>query len=358
MPRFKSPLAVFFACAVFACASSAPGQYSKSATDNARQGNFVNRAKSSDSDNSKSEPKKSTPPPVAPQRAAPQPVAPRAMNADEQRRRDLERSQDEQRRRDLERLERERDQDYDRNRRMLDARERLERQANASNSFSPQAGAVLPAAPQTFSGTGTVVSAKTGLVQVSADGDTWQIKPASGAKVEVLGTATPDYLGPGTTVKFDAPFVADTAGSNAVSPIRSIEIVTLGPSDAAGAVAVNPAEEIADLPKSAEWLQVTGRIRSIKNGAMIVDTGTSSHHAVLDPKSEIKVRVSDLSWARQGDAVEASGKITGPNAALANKVHISMAKPLSKPQTGGLPAAKSTRVQDAKPAAPTKTAAN
>jgi hypothetical protein len=351
MPRLKNPLAVFVGCSLIACASSALGQYSKNATDNSKQGNFVNRAKTSDSDNSKSDPKKNPPPqPQQPQQS----VAPRAMTADEQRRRDDEL----RRQREFDRMQQERDRDYDRNRRMLDDREQFARRANAANSVSPQAGAVVPATPQAFSGTGTVVSAKTGLVQVSADGDTWQIKPAAGAKVEVLGTATQDYLGPGTTVKFDAPFVPDTAGSKAVAPIRSIEIVTLGSFDTAGTVAVNPTEEIADLPKTAQWLQVTGRIRSIKNGEMIVNTGTGSYQAILDPKSEIKVRVSDLSWARPGDAVEAVGRITGPNAALANKVHISMAKPLSKPQPAVLSAAKSTRVEDAKPAVATKTAAN
>ena len=86
---------------------------------------------------------------------------------------------------------------------------------------------VSPYISRFFSGTGTLVGASSGVLQVSANGSIWRIKPIAGARIEVVGTAGPDFLRPGLFVKFQAPYDSnDNNKGKALVPVTTLEIIT------------------------------------------------------------------------------------------------------------------------------------
>jgi len=204
---------------------------------------------------------------------------------------------------------------------------RNERLANANfNNFN---------ANRFFSGTGTLISANQGLLQISADGAVYQIRPETNAKFEVTGTAGPNFLKPGLVVKFQAAFDPNGAVKNkALNPITSLEIITpqigepLGAVPAGADVAPNAK---APLPATARNLAVIGRILSYAKSELSVSADGRVFKADLDPAPVIKVRVTDARYARPGDQVDLTGYFVRPGIVIAGRVAIKLANPLGDP---------------------------
>ena len=199
---------------------------------------------------------------------------------------------------------------------------------------------VSPYMSRFFSGTGTLVGASAGVLQVNANGSIWRIKPIAGARIEVVGTAGPDFLRPGLFVKFQAPY--DFNGNNngkALVPLTTLEIITKHSGEMPGAipadatkVAAADAKNNPPLPPTARTLVVIGQITRYKNKELTVMAGNRTLQADLDPAPTIKVHVSDPSFAHPGDQVDVDGYyLNKPGYAVANSVLITLAAPLGDP---------------------------
>ena len=84
-----------------------------------------------------------------------------------------------------------------------------------------------------FSGTGTFVGTNQNVMLVSAGDTVYQVRADNGAKIEVTGTAGPDFLKkPGLVVKFQAPFDLNGPTKNkAIGVLTSLEIITPHPGE-------------------------------------------------------------------------------------------------------------------------------
>ncbi len=315
-PRQASAIAL--AVVVFG-SSSALAQYSKvPANDPGKQGNFINRQNDNSSKGS-SGPSSPQPSGGTARISSPQPAMRSSPNNQDPRiqlERDRLQWQQEQDRRMW--LQDQRDRWYDR------------QITNANANYLNQN------ANRSFSGTGTVSAVRAGVLVVDAQGTTWQVKPDVGSKVEVIGTAGPDYLKPGLVVKFQAAFDPKGDRTKAVAPINELEIITphigeMPGAAPAGATAIAAAQNAAAVPGTARWLSVIGRVRSVKSNELIVDAGNGVFKTELDPATAIKVRVSDTSIVRAGDQIEASGYIANPGFAVASTIRVTMAHPLGNP---------------------------
>jgi hypothetical protein len=284
-------------------------QYSKNATDSARQGNFINR----NTDNS---PKGGG---VSSASSASGPAGAPAIGAMPPFREDP-RIQWER-----ERMQWEREQDWRDRQQWQRDQDRLDRlnnrQANANQNTNQ------------FSGTGTISAVQAGVLVVNANGTVWQLKPAAGSKLEVAGIAGPDYLKPGLVVKFQAAFDSRAADkTKAVARITELEIITPHPGEMPGAAPAGAAAvKGAAIPGTARSLTVIGRVKSFKNNELTVDATNGVFKTDLDPATAIKVRVSDFSLVRAGDEIEATGFIANPGFAVANTMRVTMAHPLGNP---------------------------
>ncbi len=187
------------------------------------------------------------------------------------------------------------------------------------------------------SGTGTFVGATQGLLQVSADGVVYQVRPEGGAKIEITGTAGPDFLKPGLVIKFQAALDPNGAVKNkAINPINSLEIITPRIGETLGAVptgadAAANAKANPPVPATARTLAIIGRIVSYAKGELSVSADGRVFKADLDPAPVIKVRVSDFRYARAGDEVDLTGYFVRPGLFVANRVGVKLANPLGDP---------------------------
>ena len=199
---------------------------------------------------------------------------------------------------------------------------------------------VSPYMSRFFSGTGTLVGASSGVLQVNANGSIWRIKPIAGARIEVVGTAGPDFLRPGLFVKFQAPYDSnDNNNGKALVPVTALEIVTLQFGEMSGALPVDATKAAAagaannpPLPPTARTLVVIGQITRYKNKELTVIAGKRTLQAELDPAPTIKVHLSDVGLAHPGDQIDVDGYyLNKPGDAMANQVRITLAAPLGDP---------------------------
>ena len=199
-----------------------------------------------------------------------------------------------------------------------------------------------------FSGTGTFVGTNQNVMLVSAGDTVYQVRADNGAKIEVTGTAGPDFLKkPGLVVKFQAPFDLNGPTKNkAIGVLTSLEIITPHPgegisaipvvADAAGGnvaanVAGNNAKPNAALPATVRSIIVIGKVSSYNKNQLTVSTDGHVFTAELDPAPAIKVRTFDLKLARPGDQVDLTGYFVRPGIVTANRVSVKLASPLGDP---------------------------
>lgn len=158
----------------------------------------------------------------------------------------------------------------------------------------------------------------------------WLVKlPRELAGIRVTGKARPSYLQPGMMVRFSGQF--DSKGKPQ-APISKLEVFTLklvdgdmpaplqfgvfpeavfrgelAPKDAA--VGPAAAGQPAATPASSEVasLIVSGQLRGLRKGELLVAAGTTLVRAPLAENAEISVDVPDYRWVRPGDEIEVAG---------------------------------------------------
>ncbi len=180
------------------------------------------------------------------------------------------------------------------------------------------------------------------------DGQPWKVafEPKKQLKIEVTGSATPEFLAPGMFVKFKGDF--DKKGK-ATAEVKDLEIFTLNEKEPLGATKSGGAFETAapqkgppsNLPTTYE---IAGRITGMKKGTMIVSCPNLTVHADVAPDATIKVNVADLSLASAGDKIEVKGWYMKGKEGLgyADEVTVQLTNPLSGPKKKGTHLAKVT----------------
>ena len=189
------------------------------------------------------------------------------------------------------------------------------------------------------------------------DGQPWKVafEPKKQLKIEVTGSATPEFLMPGMFVKFKGDF--DKKGK-ATADVKELEIFTPNEKELPGATKSGGAFEAAapqkgppsNLPTTYE---IAGRITGMKKGTMIVSCPNLTVHADVAPDATIKVSVADLSLASAGDKIEVKGwYLKGKEGyGYANEVSVQLANPLSGPKKKPTHLAKATdKTADKSPA--------
>jgi hypothetical protein len=182
-------------------------------------------------------------------------------------------------------------------------------------------------------GIGTLVGIGPGVLRVESNGAIWQVKPDLNVTFQLNGTAGPDFLRTGLVVKFEAAF--DPSGNEkdkAIAPLTDLEIITPHPGETIGAVpAGSAAKQDANQPATARYLVVIGNITRYKQKELTVSAGNHVFRADLDSVPQIKVRTSDIRFARVGDQVQLTGYAVRRGLIVANQVLITMAAPLGDP---------------------------
>jgi hypothetical protein len=200
-----------------------------------------------------------------------------------------------------------------------------------------------------FQGTGTIEAVAPGGMQVTAAGAVWQVKFDKNCKVEVTGTADPNFLRPGLLIRFTTE--VDNKGK-VTAPLNELEIVS--PQNAmvfakarATAAAAKAKGEEGETPPEATGM--VGRITAIKNNDLTIEIGSGSIRATLGPNPAIKVNANDYSLAQQGDKVDVKGWYIQPPDAMAQDVKITLTSPLggTTKKAAPKPADKTAATKDA-----------
>ena len=205
---------------------------------------------------------------------------------------------------------------------------------NSRNMLNPNARP--PVEQRTpFEGSGVVEGAGPLGLAVNANGMSWKVKPDKNCKIEVTGTADPDFLKPGLWVKFNADIDKKT---KATAPVNELEIVDqrtamvneksrggLTGTDAGAKKGKGAATGVA-----ANSGPILGKITAYKNNELTLETGSGTVKADLGPNPSIKVNVSDFSWAQPGDTVEVKGWYMQPGAAMAQDIKVTIKDPLGE----------------------------
>jgi hypothetical protein len=185
-----------------------------------------------------------------------------------------------------------------------------------------------------FEGSGVVEGAGPLGLAVNANGMSWKVKPDKNCKIEVTGTADPDFLKPGLWVKF----TGDINKGKVSAPVNELEIV-----DQRTAM-VNEKEKSRSAQTStdagakkgkgaatgtaANSGPILGKITAYKSNELTLETGSGTVKADLGPNPSIKVNVSDFSWAQPGDTVDVKGWYMQPGAAMAQDIKVTIKDPL------------------------------
>jgi hypothetical protein len=195
-------------------------------------------------------------------------------------------------------------------------------------------------------GSGTLVAARPGLLQVTAkDGAPWllQVK-AEPQKIHVSGTAHPNLLAPGMFVRFSAEL---NKKGEAVAPVDSLTVFTPRPEMGVGialessldrgAFQFGEVETPADTTETPKYL-VAGRIVKRKNNDLAVSDGRNTVKMSLAEKVEIKVDLTgDYRMIRPGDKVEYRGKYYQNGQGVVTDLKITGATPFGAPPEPATP---------------------
>ena len=196
--------------------------------------------------------------------------------------------------------------------------------ANNNNSYSSQNP--LNRNMQTpFQGTATITGVGSrGLEVIDANGGKWLVVPErKNCKIEVTGNADPSFLRPDMLVRFNAEF--DKKG-NATAPVNELEIIS--PQAAMSSTSLRSEMKVGEAVPNG---QMTGHIKSIKNGHLAVQNTTGVYSADLAPNAVIKVDVSEPQLAQAGDKVDVKGYYSQQGVATAQEMHITLSNTLGEP---------------------------
>ncbi len=191
-----------------------------------------------------------------------------------------------------------------------------------------------PTASPILQGSGIIDRVNPSSLVVDANGSKLVVKPDAAATIDVVGSATREFLKTGQMVKFRSVFDAD---GMAIEPLNQLAVVSLRPGQKAGAtpdeVALKPVLLSADdnsstsnLDTEATSLFIFGRINNISGNLLQVNAGTRTYKVELNSDAQIEIHTSDFSLARPGDRVTVRGYLEKPGIATASSIQISLDK--------------------------------
>ena len=196
-------------------------------------------------------------------------------------------------------------------------------------------------------------------MNASEKGD-WVITIGPETQITVAGSAEPEYLGPGMTVKFSGELGKKF---NLTKELDAVEI--FDPPAKGGMGAFDSGSEdakIVRVPAEGTTYEFRGRVASFKEGELIVSIGGNKKIIAKTAQSlNVTVNLHDPTIAQEGDSINASGwysdqqrpNLTNmtPGEAVGNIVSITLAKPLASTKKVR-PVAKKLGGRAAKAAAP------
>jgi len=229
---------------------------------------------------------------------------------------------------------------------------------------------------EAFTAEGTIQAVTRGRIQMATDSPdaakSWTVMVDPKAVVHVTGTAEPDFLRAGLSVRFTAEL---DKGGVAKEKVQQLTIFTPSPENPPG---VRPEGESPAGDKPAEGgrrrgsgadngpaagkalasgvYTVAGRITSFRKGRLTVNAGRSTVRADVADDVKIDVDFADYSVAKPGDKISVTKGTTfagRPGLAQARELTIQLSEPLAlakkKPVRPKLPAAEGSRRTPKKP---------
>lgn len=215
-----------------------------------------------------------------------------------------------------------------------------------------------------FSDDGTVEVVQENAIKIrDSKNDDWILEFNAGTTIRVTGDAEPEWLRPGSYVKFTGDI--DKKGS-VQKDIDEIEIITAGDKGSLGLF--TPAE--GDTPGKVVRNAVSGtyvikgRLTKNQDGRILVLAGSRQVTGRLGEELAVKLNVDDHTLAQAGDTVKVKAwyfektrpvsAFNQPGRAIAEEVTITLARPLAytgkkarsvdKGKAAAKPASKSSRV--------------
>jgi len=205
-----------------------------------------------------------------------------------------------------------------------------------------QRGPKPPTEP--FEAEGTIEALAPGQLQINTNSNQkWLIALQQQTKVEVSGTATPEFLRPGLFVQFRAEFDKQYVAKDKVKELSVIMPTRDKPpgmwtEQAAGAegerfgAGVEPGPKKPGKPGPAATYtaySVTARITAARGERLTLSTGDANLSIEVSDTAKIEVKLPDLSLARQGDAIKVKGQMLPgrPGLGEATDVKVTAAQP-------------------------------
>ena len=183
--------------------------------------------------------------------------------------------------------------------------------------------------------------ASVGVQIKNAKSETWNLAVSPDSTVSVTGTAAPEYLKAGLTVKF----TAEIDGTGAMQgEIEELEIFTPAGKNSLGLFATGGGDDAKPVKKlEAGTYDIKAKIASYKEGVLTVVAGGKKISGKVAAEPKIAVNLSDLSVAQVGDSVTAkiwytdktkaeAGKTIGKG--MAEEITVTLANPLAPAKKG------------------------
>lgn len=194
--------------------------------------------------------------------------------------------------------------------------------------------------PPPYDGKGNIVEVGPQGIQIKdSDGKTLFIGFDQKTKIAVTGTAEPGFLSPGLLVRFTATM---TNKGQVQDKITELAVVEASETNKVGAQPdLEPGKSLKEAEKEGPvtWI-VVAPIRSFKNNQLMVAAGKAIKAEVAED-CKITVDVTNYGIAQEGDEIAVVGKllqdsqtmgdVTIPGQVLAEKVDITLVKPLTAP---------------------------
>ncbi len=181
-----------------------------------------------------------------------------------------------------------------------------------------------PAAPVACELEGTIAGYDQGVLQVVDAQQQAALVAIDPQKTSVIvtGTAEPGFLRAGLFVRFSSEL--DASGA---APVELSELQVFTPRDASslGVTNENPTSTTGPF-------DVSGQIRTLKKGKLVVDAGEAEITVRLVAEPIIKIKVGDISWATIGDPIKVRGRWVAPGQATADVVEVELREPLAGPK--------------------------
>lgn len=148
-------------------------------------------------------------------------------------------------------------------------------------------------------------------------------------RVTILGTAEPDFLGPGMFVQFSA--MVDKQG-NCQGELK--EILLYEPEATTGPVF--SLDDPVGTPSDSEVHKyfIRGQVKANRDGELTIVCSGQTVKAKIGDKTKITIGLSNIALATVGDKVAVVGKEFEKNKIIAERVDITLSKPLAPRRRG------------------------